>query len=81
MIGDRERSRFGTKGEMVHPRGNSESRSLSKGLMGGDRKACHTSRRPYFTSKPNLPFHIPNCKLALLGFRTHMSEILEWEIR
>lgn len=48
-----------------------------KGFAGGDRKVCHTSRRPYFTSKPNLPFHFTTAKPAPL-VSEHMSEIFEW---
>ena len=55
MTGDRERSWFGTKGEMVHPRAISESRSLSKGLWEGTGK-CVIHHRDLI-SHPNLTCH------------------------
>ena len=42
------------------------------------RKACQTSMNPNFRSTTNLPFYIPSRKLALLGFKTEASKILDW---
>ena len=51
---------------------------VTKRAGGGDRKAPLTPRSPDIRTKPNLSLSIPNCKVSLLGFKTHGSEILEW---